>query len=101
MLAVPIDQGFDTPLTKIGVGGLVSVILSNAVAIAAVILLFLLIFGGISIIMGAGQQDPQKIGRGRQAATAAIVGFILIFAAYWIIQLVEILTGVAILNPGI
>jgi hypothetical protein len=96
-LSIRINQGFDTPLTDLGVGGLVSIFLSNAVAIAGVILTILLIFGGFSIIMGAGQQDPQKLAKGRQAATAAIAGFIIIFTAYWIIQIVEIMTGITIL----
>jgi hypothetical protein len=79
----------------------VSIFLSNAIVIAGVIMIFLLIFGGISIIMGAGQDNPETAARGKQAATTAVIGFILIFAAYWIIQIIEFMTGLEILRPVI
>jgi hypothetical protein len=84
-----------------GLGYFVSVILSNAVAIAGVLLLFLLIFGGISIMMGAGSGNKDDVAKGKKAVTAAIAGFLIIFCAYWIIRIVEIITGFDIFNPGI
>jgi hypothetical protein len=84
-----------------GLGYFVSVILSNAVAIAGVILLFLLIFGGISIMMGSGSGNKDDVAKGKKAVTAAIAGFLIIFCAYWIIRIVELITGFDILNPGI
>jgi len=96
---VDIGKTFDSPFGQnLGLGDFASTILSNAVAIAAIILFFLLLFGGISIIMGAGQNNPEAAARGRKAATAAVSGFIIIFAAYWIIQIVELITGVSILS---
>lgn len=80
------------------VGTLVSAVLANIYVIAGVILLILIIFGGLGIIMGAGQNDPQKVAQGKKAVTMAIAGFLIIFASYWIIQLVELLTGVNILG---
>lgn len=82
-------------------GALISIILKNVYMIAGILLFVLLIFGGISIILGAGQNDPKKAGQGQKAATAALVGFLVIFASYWIIQIIEVLTGIEILNPSI
>lgn len=90
---------FLTRLT--GVGQLVSIILSNAMVVAGIIMLFLLIFGGISMIAGAGRDNPEQAAKGKQAATAALIGFIIIFAAYWIIQIIEKLTGLNILESGL
>ena len=42
-----------------GIGDLVSVILSNAVAIAGIIMLLLMVGGGIAMISGAGRGDPE------------------------------------------
>lgn len=98
---VNIGQQFNSPIgNTVGLGGLVSIILSNALVIAGIILIFLLVFGGISIIAAAGRDNPEGAAKGKQAVTAALVGFIIIFAAYWIIQIVEIITGVKILKPG-
>jgi len=101
-IAVNIGQEFGSPFgQEYGLADLISVILSNAMVIAGIILLFLLIFGGISMIMGAGQDNPEQAAKGKQAATAAVIGFIIIFAAYWIIQIVENITGLDILKPGL
>jgi len=84
---------FQTP------GALISIILKNVYVLAGVFLLVLLIFGGVSIIMGAGQGDAKKTGQGKKVATAAVIGFFIIFASYWIIKLIEFITGVNIFNP--
>lgn len=101
-LAVDIGENFNTSIGKtVGVADLISIILSNAIVIAGIIMLFLLVFGGIMMIASAGQDDPQKAAQGKKAVTAAVIGFIIIFASYWIVQIIEYLTGVPILRPGI
>jgi len=79
---------FQTP------GALISIILRNVYMAAGLLLLALLIFGGISIILGAGGGDPKKAGQGQKAATAAVIGFLIIFASYWIIQIIAFITGI-------
>lgn len=92
-------EPFGPPFREIkDIGTLVSVILANIYVIAGVLLLIFIIMGGLGMIMGAGQNDPQKVAQGKKAVTTAIVGFLIIFASYWIIQLVELLTGVNILK---
>ncbi len=84
-----------------GFADLVSVILRNSFVIAGILLLFLMIFGGISIMFGAGSGNPESAGRGKKAITSAVIGFAIIFAAYWIVQIIEIITGMPnLLNPG-
>lgn len=80
------------------VGKLVSILVSNAMVIAGIILLFLMVFGGISMIAGAGSQNPEQVAKGRQAVTSALIGFIIVFAAYWIVQLIGAITGINILG---
>lgn len=103
-IAVDIGEKFGSPWGKGTGGGLadfVSVILSNAIAIAGVIMLLLILGGGIAIIAGAGQNNPEAAAKGKQAVTAAVIGFIIIFTAYWIIKIVEDITGLDILIPVI
>ena len=82
-------------------GALISIVLKNVYMIAGVLLLFLLIFGGISIIMSAGGGDAKKAAQGKKAVTGAVIGFLVIFASYWIIQIIEFITGLNILSPNI
>lgn len=82
----------------IPLGAFISAILPNVYTIAGVILVFLLIFGGFTYIMNAGKQDTEGIQKGKNAITAALLGFGLIFGSWWIIQIVEIITGMDILK---
>lgn len=48
--------------------------------------------------MLAGANNSKSLEEGKQRITAAIIGFILLFAAYWIAQLLEIIFGIRILS---
>ncbi len=79
------------------IGGFISSVLPNIFIAAGIILLFLLIFGGLMTIMNAGNEEAQE--KGKNAITSAITGFIIIFASFWIIQIIQVLTGINILKP--
>jgi len=81
-------------------GALISIFLKNVYVIAGVLLLVLLIFGGISIISSAGGGDAKKTAQGQKAMTSALIGFLIIFASYWIIRIVEVITGLNIMGGG-
>jgi uncharacterized RDD family membrane protein YckC len=98
---VPIGNTFDSPIGRsVGLGQLVSIIVSNVLVLAGIVMVFFFIAGGIGIISGGSGDNPERAAKGKQSVTFALVGFLVIFAAYWIIQIVEELTGVSILNPG-
>lgn len=88
-----------------GIGGIdafasprafIAAILPNAFLLAGLILLILLIGGGVTMITKAGNPEAQQKSKG--AITAAVLGFVIIIAAYWIIQIFQVLTGVGILS---
>ena len=80
---------------------LVSVILKNSLVIASIILLGLLIFGGLTFIMNAGSGDSKKAQQGQAAVTNALIGFAIVLLAYSIIQIIQVVTGVQILNSNL
>lgn len=97
--AVSIGDTYDAPLKEIPqVGQLVSNVIATAQILGGLLMFIFLIFGGVSMIMGAGSDDPQKTGQGKKAITMAVVGFLIIFASYWIIQIIEKVIGFSILN---
>jgi len=83
------------------VNDFVTAIVSGAISISGVVLLFLLIGGGIAMIAGAGKSDPQTVEKGKKAATSALIGFIVVFSAYWIVKLIESITGLTLIGIGI
>ncbi len=72
--------------------------ITGAISVAGIILLFLLIGGGIAIISGAGKSDPKSVESGKKAATSALIGFIVVFSAYWIVKLIETITGLKLIS---
>lgn len=81
-----------------GVGTLASIIISNALVIAGIIVVFFFIAGGIGMISGAGQDNPEKAEKSKKTLTAAVIGFVVIFAAYWIVQIIGKITGTNLLG---
>lgn len=75
-------------------GVLVGIIVPNLFLFAGVIFLFLLILGGFSIISST---SAKGVDDGKQKITSALIGFLVMFSAYWIVQIVELLTGLKIL----
>jgi len=80
-------------------GVLISMILKISITIAGLIFLGLLIFGGITVIMNAGNGDSKKAAQGKTAITNALIGFAIVLLAYTIIQIITAITGLEILNP--
>lgn len=94
-LAVDIGREFKSPFSSGGktIGDLMGVILNTSFVLAGMAILFLLIFSGLSIIMGAGNNNPESVEKGKKVATAAVIGLVIVFGAYWIIRIIEIITG--------
>lgn len=84
-----------TQLSDIGV--VATLLVKITFAVLGVVILIFIIMAGIGIISGAGSNDPEKIEKGKQTATSALIGFVVVFVAYWIVQLVELWTGIKIL----
>ncbi len=75
--------------------GIITEVLRFAFPIAGFILFIMLVWGGLEIMTSSvsGKKDA-----GRQRITTAVIGFLLLFATYWIGQLMEVVFGVRILN---
>lgn len=93
---IDIGKEFNSPFGVAGgktLGDLISLILKAAFAISGVLILFLIVFAGFTIIASAGSNNPEGAKKGKDAATAAALGFVIIFVAYWIIRIIELITG--------
>lgn len=76
-------------------GGIVSRILTYSFPIAGMILLAMIVWGGFETLAGAASK--KSLDAGKQRITAAIVGFLILFCAYWIMQILEQVLGIAVL----
>lgn len=91
----PSTSDFD-PLTRMTVGGIVSGAISLAMLAVALIFFFILIAGGLRWVMSEGDQKAVEAARGQ--ITNALIGLAIVFAAFAIMKLIEIVFGISLLS---
>ncbi|NLG06764.1 MAG: hypothetical protein GX559_03670 [Candidatus Pacebacteria bacterium] len=69
---------------------MLNLIIRVVFAVVGLLLFVLLIVSGLSMI-AAGTTESKDKAKGTM--TSALMGFIIIFAAYWIMQIIQVLTG--------
>lgn len=80
-----------------GIGAILSKAIPIVIGLAGLGLLLMLISAGYTFMTSAG--DAKKMEEGKQRLTYAIVGFFIIFGAYWVVQILGIMFGKGI-TPG-
>lgn len=79
-------------LSALKIGDLVNLILPYVFFGAGIALLIVIILGGIELMTSGG--DPKKVQAAQGKITSGLIGFLIIFVAYWIVQLVYKILGV-------
>ena len=91
------DAGTDfQPLTTITLPQIISGLIKGAMVVAAVIFFFMLIIGGIRWIASGGDKSATE--GARSQITAALVGLIVVFAAWAIVTLINAFFGIDIFS---
>lgn len=72
-------------------GDIVSGLLPYIFFFAGFALLLYLIYGGYMLLTSAG--DSKKIAGAKGVLTNAIIGFVVIFVAFWLVQIIAIILG--------
>lgn len=73
-------------------GTIISSLLPYFFAGAGLLLLLYLLYGGLSLMLSRG--DPKAVQSAKDKITGAVIGFVIVFAAYWIVQIVGSLLGI-------
>jgi len=76
------------------IGRIISALLPYLFAIAGLILFVFLIIGGFELLTSGGNPETTKKAQGR--ITSALIGFLIIFLAYWLAQILEVIFGIQI-----
>ncbi len=83
-------------LGAITIPAIVSAVVKLALIVAALIAFGFLIFGGIKWIMSGG--DKEATAKAQSTITSALIGLLVVFAAWAIIRLIETFCGISILT---
>ncbi len=84
-------QDFQTRFPSLG--SILTMALRFIFAFAGIGLLLMILSSGFTLLTSGG--DPKKLEMGRNRITNAIVGFVIIFVAFWLTQLMGIIFGIA------
>jgi len=76
----------------ITLGGLVSSLFTIALPIAGIGLLLMILSSGFTLLTSAG--DAKKMEKGKQTLTYGVVGFLIIFVAFWLTQFLGTVFGI-------
>ncbi|MGB6838808.1 MAG: hypothetical protein WBD86_03680 [Microgenomates group bacterium] len=83
-------------LKDLTIGGMVSGFIRLILVIAALVFFFILVIGGIRWIVSGG--DKTNTETARNQITAALVGLVIVFAAWAIVQLINTFFGIDIFS---
>ena len=91
---LPTDQ-FER-LGQLHVSGVVSAAIRLILVVAALISFIFLVIGGIKWITSGG--DKEGTAKAQSTITAALIGLLIVFAAWAIIRLIQVFFGIEILT---
>lgn len=87
-------EGDFEALGDLTIGGIVGGLIRLILVIAAIVFFFILVIGGIRWIVSGG--DKAQTETARNQITAALVGLVIVFAAWAILQLINVFFGIDI-----
>lgn len=98
-----INIGEEWPLAKPfpTLASVVTRLLPLALVIGGVIFFIMVIVSGFSILAGAGSDDAAAKARWHQILTYGVAGLIIMFGAYWVIQIINYITGNSLKGMGL
>lgn len=86
-------------LGNLTIGGIVSGLIRGVLVVAAIVFFFILVIGGIKWIASGG--DKAQTEGARNQITAALIGLVIVFAAWAIVQLINTFFGINIFELSI
>ncbi|MBI3955476.1 hypothetical protein HY338_03460 [Candidatus Gottesmanbacteria bacterium] len=81
-----VNSRFDT------LGSFVSFLLPILLLLAGIIFFVLVIAAGFTFLQNAGSEDAHALDKWKQILTYGVIGLIIIFGAYWVLQIINLVT---------
>ena len=97
-MSVSIKDTFNSKFPDIG--SLITSLLPNLLVLAGAIFFLLMVGAGFIMIHSAGSDaNAQDTAKAKNAATFAVVGFLIVVSAYFILQIIGVITGIDFIKP--
>lgn len=73
------------------IGTIVSKFVLYLFPFAGLLMLLYFLFGGYKYMLSRG--DPKALAEAKGAITTALIGFVIVFVAFWIVQIIGVVLG--------
>jgi len=84
------------PITSLKIGTVITKLFPYIFWVTGILLLVYLLLGGLQLMFAAG--DPKKVQGAWGKITNAVIGFVIIFIAYWVTQLIGKVFNIQAIN---
>jgi len=75
-------------------GTVIAELLKYVFPLAGLIMFFMVIAAGFQLLTSGG--NPESLQKGYKKLIFAIIGFIVVFIAYWLVQILETVFGITV-----
>lgn len=75
----------------LNLGAIISRLLPYIFILAGLMLFIYLIMGGFQLMTSGG--DPKRAESAKGKITGAVIGFIIVFVSYWLVQILQVIFG--------
>lgn len=89
-------KGANSGLLGGDLGTIIGTLLPYILTLAGLILFGMLIAGGFTMLSGAANKESQETGK--KMITSSLTGFAIIFLAYWIAQILQVIFQINIVS---
>lgn len=73
------------------IGDIVSALVPWIFAIAGFLLIIYLLYGGYQYLLSGG--DPKSLEKAKSVITTAIIGFVIVFISFWLVEIILRILG--------
>lgn len=73
--------------------GIISFVFPKILIIGGIVFFIMIVFAGLGMISGAGGDDPHSQEQAKNFLTFSIVGLLIMFGSFWILQIISKVTG--------
>ncbi len=92
----PLQNATGSKFTNQPISGVIAAILPIIFGASGLLLLIYIVIGGLEIMFSAG--DQKAVAGGKSKITNGLLGFVVVFVAYWITQGVGILFNIQVIQ---
>jgi len=94
-VAIPDYSGTGFKFAGGSIGDVLGSLFNYLLPLAGILMFVMIIYGGLTLMLSGG--SPEGVKEGTNKIVLGVVGFIVVFAAFWIIKIVEAIFGIQIL----